>query len=283
MDFKNFLKGIVVGIGGVAPGLSGSVLLVIFGLYQKTINAIGTIFKDFKKNVCFLIPLFLGFGVGVLLFSKVVNFLLNNFEAPTRFAFLGLILGTLPLFWKEVKKEGFNKKYYIAIVAGLIVGILLFYFNANLFPVVTEPNLFQSVILGVAVAGSSIVPGVDSAAILSSLGLYELYVESVAELNFAILIPAGVGLGLGVLVISFIVNKLIKHCYTLTFSIIFGLFLSIIPKVLNGSCIEGFNIGSIFFVIFGFLFSLYFGDIQNNNEKIKNFFWKIKEKKSVKE
>ena len=283
MDFKNFFKGIIVGIGGVAPGLSGSVLLVIFGLYQKTINAIGTIFKDFKKNVCFLIPLFLGFGVGVLLFSKVVNFLLNNFEAPTRFAFLGLFLGTLPLFWKEVKKEGFSKKYYIAIVAGLIVGILLFYFNANLFPVVTEPNLFQSVILGVAVAGSSIVPGVDSAAILSSLGLYELYVESVAELNFAILIPAGVGLGLGVLVISFIVNKLIKHCYTLTFSIIFGLFLSIIPKVLNGSCIEGFNIGSIFFVIFGFLFSLYFGDIQNNNEKIKNFFGKIKEKKSVKE
>ena len=283
MDFKNFFKGIIVGIGGVAPGLSGSVLLVIFGLYQKTINAIGTIFKDFKKNVCFLIPLFLGFGVGVLLFSKVVNFLLNNFEAPTRFAFLGLILGTLPLFWKEVKKEGFSKKYYIAIVAGLIVGILLFYFNANLFPVVTEPNLFQSVILGVAVAGSSIVPGVDSAAILSSLGLYELYVKSVAELNFAILIPAGVGLGLGVLVISFIVNKLIKHCYTLTFSIIFGLFLSIIPKVLNGSCIEGFNIGSIFFVIFGFLFSLYFGDIQNNNEKIKNFFCKIKEKKSVKE
>ena len=283
MDFKNFFKGIIVGIGGVAPGLSGSVLLVIFGLYQKTINAIGTIFKDFKKNVCFLVPLFLGFGVGILIFSKIVNFLLNNFEAQTRFAFLGLILGTLPLFWKEVKKEGFNKKYYIAIVAGLIVGILLFYFNANLFPVVTEPNLFQSVILGVAVAGSSIVPGVDSAAILSSLGLYELYVESVAELNFAILIPAGVGLGLGVLVISFIVNKLIKHCYTLTFSIIFGLFLSIIPKVLNGSCIEGFNIGSIFFVIFGFLFSLYFGDIQNNNEKIKNFFWKIKEKKRVKE
>ena len=279
MDFKNFLKGIVVGIGGVAPGLSGSVLLVIFGLYQKTINAIGTIFKDFKKNVCFLFPLFLGFGVGILLFSKIVNFLLNNFEAPTRFAFLGLILGTLPLFWKEVKKEGFNKKYYIAILLALVVGILLFYFNANLFPVITEPNLFQSVILGVAVAGSSIVPGVDSAAILSSLGLYELYVESVAELNFAILIPAGVGLGLGVLVISFIVNKLIKHCYTLTFSIIFGLFLSIIPKVLNGSCIEGFNIGSIFFVIFGFLFSLYFGDIQNNNEKIKNFFGKLKKKR----
>mgnify|MGYP002535152246 CR=1 FL=1 len=46
-----FLKGLIVGIGGIAPGLSGSVLLVIFGLYQKTINAIATLFKDFKKNI----------------------------------------------------------------------------------------------------------------------------------------------------------------------------------------------------------------------------------------
>ena len=52
-----FLKGLIVGIGGIAPGLSGSVLLVIFGLYQKTINAIATLFKDFKKNILFLIPL----------------------------------------------------------------------------------------------------------------------------------------------------------------------------------------------------------------------------------
>lgn len=278
MSLINFLKGIIVGIGGVAPGLSGSVLLVIFGLYQKTINAIGTIFKDFKKNVCFLVPLFLGFGVGILIFSKIVNFLLNNFEAQTRFAFLGLVLGTIPLFYKEVKKEGFNKKYYIVIAISAIAGLSLFFFNENLFPTVTEPNLFQSVLLGVAVAGSSIVPGVDSAVILSSLGLYELYVSSVAELNFAILIPAGIGLGIGALVISFIINKLIKNCYTMTFSVIFGLFLSIIPNVLNESCISGFNIGSIFIVLIGFAFSFYLGDIENNNNRIKKLVGKFKSK-----
>ena len=69
-----FLKGLIVGIGGIAPGLSGSVLLVIFGLYQKTINAIATLFKDFKKNILFLIPLCLGFGIGAIIFSKIVNF-----------------------------------------------------------------------------------------------------------------------------------------------------------------------------------------------------------------
>ena len=47
----NFLKGIIAGIGGVAPGLSGSVLLIICGLYQKTLDTLGTLFNNFKKNV----------------------------------------------------------------------------------------------------------------------------------------------------------------------------------------------------------------------------------------
>lgn len=275
----NFLKGIIVGIGGIAPGLSGSVLLVIFGLYQKTINAMGTLFKDFKKNISFLVPLFMGFGVGVLLFSKIVDFLLNNYEMYTRFAFLGLIIGTIPLFYKEVKKEGFNNKYYILMAISLVFGTILFNFNKGLFPTVTNPNFFQSVILGFAVAGSSIVPGVDSAVILSSLGLYEIYVSSMANLDFAVLIPAAFGLGIGVLVISFIVNALIKKYYTTTFSIIFGLFLAIIPSVLNESCILGFNTSSVISImiaIIGFGVSYFLGDIKENSIKIKQLFKSIR-------
>lgn len=117
---KTLLKGIIVGIGGIAPGLSGSVLLVILGLYQKALNAISTLFKNFKKNIAFLIPLIIGFGIGVLIFSKVVDFFLNNFEMQTRFTFLGLVLGTIPLFFKEVKRNGFSKKIlYIYSCGGL--------------------------------------------------------------------------------------------------------------------------------------------------------------------
>ena len=275
----NFFKGIIVGIGGIAPGLSGSVLLVILGLYQKAINAIGTLFKDFKNNVKFLFPLVLGFGVGVIIFSKIVDFLLGNYEMYTRYAFLGLVLGTIPLFYKEVKKEGFKKKYYIYIIIAAILGLSVFFFNKNLFPAVTNPNLFQSVSLGVAVAGSSIVPGVDSAVILSSLGLYELYVSSIADFNLSILIPAGFGLVIGALVISFIINKLIKRFYTATFSIIFGLFLSIIPNVLNGSCVLGWNANSVISIIIcilGFGVSYFLGDIKGNIEKFKKLINKIR-------
>lgn len=272
---KTLLKGIIVGIGGIAPGLSGSVLLVIFGLYQKTINAISTLFKNFKKNIMFLIPLILGFGIGVLIFSKAVDFFLNNFEIQTRFTFLGLVLGTIPLFFREVKKEGFSKKYYIFIATAACVGIALFSLNKGAFPQIENPNLFQSVLLGIAVAASSIVPGVDSAVILSTFGLYELYVSSLANLNFSVLIPAGIGLVIGAFAISIIMNTLVKNFYTATFSIIFGLFISIIPSVLNERCTLAWNIDSIISILFfilGFIISFYLSDVQKNNKRIKKLF-----------
>ena len=109
---KNFIKGIIVGFGGVSPGLSGSVLMVIFGLYEKVVSSIGSIFKKFKENLLFLFPILSGCVVGVLAFSKLIDFLLEKFPMQTRYTFLGLILGTLPLFYKEVRKNGFSKKYY---------------------------------------------------------------------------------------------------------------------------------------------------------------------------
>lgn len=275
---KNFFKGLVAGIGGIAPGLSGSVLLVILGLYERTVNAIGTLFKNFKTNIKFLLPLLMGLGIGILLFSKVVDFLLENYEFQTRYAFLGLILGTIPLFYREVRKNGFRKRYYLVIVAAAAVGFFLFGFNRHLFPTVTEPNLAQSVLLGVAVAGSSIVPGVDSAAIMSAFGLYELYVSSLADFNLQILIPAAGGLIVGALAISFVMNLLIRKAYTGTFSVIFGMFLAIIPTVvMEPNCtITSLPMGlaAIGFALAGMILSLYLGDIKGNNARIAKLFSK---------
>ena len=105
---------------------------------------------------------------------------------------------------------------------------------------------------------------------------------SIADFNLSILIPAGVGLVIGVLVISFIMNKLIKRFYTVTFSVIFGLFLSIIPNVLNESCGLGFNLNSvisIILVVIGFAFSYFLGDVKENAKKLKQWFKKFKNPK----
>ena len=263
-----FFKGIIVGLGGVAPGLSGSVLLIIFGLYQKTLDALGSLLTNFRKNLRFLAPLVAGMFLGVLLFSKAIDFFLNTYEMPTRFCFLGLILGTLPMVWKEVTKEGFSKGYYGVIALAAIAGTWFFTVNPNAFPQVTDPTLLQKLLLGVAVAATAIIPGVDPAVFLSTLGFYEMYVGALANLELGILIPMVGGLAIGAVAISFAMSWLFKRFYTASYSVIFGIFLSMIPNMLTADCVLGWNAASALAVavlILGFLISRYLGDLEKHN------------------
>ena len=192
-------------------------LLIIFGLYRQTLDAFGSLLKDFKKNIKFLLPLVCGMLIGVLLFSKIVNFSLANYEMPTRFCFLGLIVGTLPMVWKEVRKEGFSLWHYPIILAAAGLGFWFFLVNPNAFPQITTPTLLQSVLLGVAVALTAIVPGVDPAVFLSTLGFYEMYVSALASLNFSILIPMAGGVAVGAVAISYGMSLLFKSATPLLF------------------------------------------------------------------
>lgn len=274
---RNFIKGMIAGVGGIAPGLSGSVLMVLLGVYERTIHALGTLLKDFKKNMYFLIPLLLGMVCGVLLFSKVVDYLLHHFQFQTRYTFLGLVIGTIPLFYKQVGKQGFHNKYYWVMLCSIVAGFLLFGLNDHLFAPVRDPNFFQSLLLGVTVAASSIVPGIDSAVILSTLGFYEMYVGALADFDLTILLPAALGLLMGAIAISALMNMLLKKAYTITFSILFGLFISIIPNMLNESCAISSPTQAVVAALFagsGCLISYYLGDVRGNNRKIKAMFAK---------
>ena len=283
--FLTLIKGIVVGLGAITPGLSGSVLLVIFGLYQRALNAISTIFKNFKKNLIFLIPLALGIGSGMLLFSGIARYFLANFEMQTRFTFLGLVVGTLPLFIREVTKEKkaegkkFPKRYIFLILAATTAGLLMSYVGGVGFPEIESPNILQSVLLGLVVAASYIIPGVDSAVILNYFGMYNTWINMLHLGNLKIdgfilkqALPTGVGLIIGVLLISSLINFLLKRYYTITFSVIFGLFISIIPKLLNESCVLGFDgktAVSLILMTIGFIFSFFLSDLENNLKKLK--------------
>jgi putative membrane protein len=272
---ERFLKGIIVGLGGVAPGLSGSVLLIIFGLYQKTLEALGTLLVDFRKKIRFLLPLVCGMFLGVLLFSKLIDFLLAEHEMPTRFCFLGLILGTVPMVWKEVRKEGFSPKFYMVILLAAVFGTWMFTVNAGNFPQVTDPTLLQCILLGVAVAATAIIPGVDPAVFLSSLGFYEMYVGALADFNTGILVPMVIGLALGAVGISFVMSSLFRRFYTTSYSVIFGIFLSMIPNMLSDKCVLSFNGASALslgLLVLGFLVSYYLGDIQGNDARLRAIF-----------
>ena len=276
-----FLKGIFVGIGGVSPGLSGTVLLIIFGLYQQTLEALAKLFSDFRKHIRFLLPLLAGMLLGVLLFSKLIDFCLEAYEMPTRFCFLGLILGTVPAVWREVRKKGFYGWCWPLILLAALGGTLLFTVNGEGFPQVTEPNLLQKLLLGVAVAATAIVPGVDPAVCLSSLGLYEVYVNALAELDLRILLPMALGVAVGAVGISAVINWLFGRFYTVSYCVIFGMFLSMIPNMLTVECIPGLDGAtavSLILAVLGFALSWYLGDIRRNTQRLRKFWEKYRKR-----
>ena len=128
-----------------------------------------------------------------------------------------------------------------------------------------------------AVAATAIVPGVDPAVFLSTLGFYEMYVSALANLELSILIPMAGGLTVGAVAISFGMSWLFRRFYTASFSVIFGIFLSMIPNMLTEDCIlswNGISVVSVAVLILGFLVSWYLGDLPAHNAWLKARFVK---------
>src|SRR5690625_3791444 len=96
MEWKNIYRGMIMGISDVVPGVSGGTIAVILGIYDRLIAAINGVFtKEWRKHLAFLIPLAIGVGLAIFLFSHLMNWLLENYERPTFYFFLGLIIGIL--------------------------------------------------------------------------------------------------------------------------------------------------------------------------------------------
>ena len=115
MDFiQRFFKGFVIGSGAILPGISSGVLCVIFGIYQSMIEAILGIFKDFKKNFCFLFPLGIGGVIGMVLFGDVI------FGMNMGFA-ISLTMVADSIDYMELKNQKKKTSKYIEIKVFLLV------------------------------------------------------------------------------------------------------------------------------------------------------------------
>ena len=122
-------------------------------------------------------------------------------------------------------------------------------------------------------AATAIIPGVDPAVFLSTLGFYEMYVAALANLDLSILIPMAGGLAAGAVAISCTMSWLFKRFYTASFSVIFGIFLSMIPNMLNETCVLGQNLQSLIslgVLVLGFALSWYLGDLPQRNARFQN-------------
>lgn len=260
MDFiSNFIKGIAIGIGAIVPGVSGGALALIFGIFERLTFAIANITKDFKKNVIFFFPIGLGGIVGVLVFSRVMNYLLNNYEVEVKYLLIGLIIGTFPLVIKEANRHGFKIKYLIPFVITLVTTVLFAILENQVINVIPEgnPGLIQLMVYGAIMGFGTIVPGISASFILMYIGAYQILLDAISTINITVLIPTGMGFGLSIILFANIVALLLKKAYGYTYYAILGFVIASIIPVFPGIAFSYKHLISLLLLVGGFYLSFY--------------------------
>ena len=98
---KKFLKGIVVGVATLVPGVSGGTMAIVLGIYDRLIHSVGSFFEDWKKNFFFLFQVGAGGLLGILLFDRMMISALEVAPYVMQFLFIGIIIGGLPVLYKR--------------------------------------------------------------------------------------------------------------------------------------------------------------------------------------
>ena len=219
-----FAKGILIGAGGILPGISSGVLCVIFGIYEKLIDSILNFFSDIRKNVRFLLPIMLGGFVGIIIFSKILQFLLYKYQLQTKSIFIGLILGGIDLLFKDIrKKEKVKIRNILYLIISLLIGISMVYLENKIgIQDNKDVSYIYLILSGILMSVGIVVPGVSSTIILMLLGIYSLYLNSVSTLYLPVLIPMIIGIIIGSLFCMKIVKYLLDKFYTQTMYSIIG-------------------------------------------------------------
>lgn len=262
--FINFLKGILVGIANLIPGVSGGTMAVSVGIYDKLISCIGNFFKNFKKtfkeNMLFLIPIGLGSVFGIIAFSKLLKFLLEHYEMQTCFTFIGLILGSIPFIFNNANKKGFRKKFLISFLISFAFGSALSILEIlgitgnEITNFSTDPlTLIIIILYGFIAAISMVIPGISGSFILLLLGVYSAVLGAVSSLNFLVLIPFAIGVILGIIISTKLLDYLLKHFYGYTYYAILGFIFGSIPSIFPGFTFNLSGLFSIILLIVGFI------------------------------
>lgn len=252
---KSCLLGIAIGAGAILPGISSGVLCVIFGMYEKLLNSVLGFFKNVKENTKFLLPIIFGVGIGVILFGNLLVYLFEAYPLCTKFSFIGLILGSLPALLKTANsKKGFRLRNCLFLVVCFLLTLPLLWIENNLHLENSFENTnflylcFSGFIMSIGV----VVPGVSSSVLLMILGTYQTYLGAIASIQFAVLIPMGIGLIIGGFLFLKLIQFCLEHYFSQTYYSVIGFVLGSVLILYTPVSFDFTGISAIVFLLLSF-------------------------------
>ena len=279
---KLILKGMVMGIANIIPGVSGGTMAVSMGIYDRFIHCLTHLFKEFKESLKFLIPLFIGIGIALVGLSFIIEPAFEHFPLQTSCLFIGLIVGGLPAICKKVKGKGVKVSYIIPflIFFAIVVGMAVLGEHegnaADLsFGLWSVIKLF---LVGIIASATMVIPGVSGSMMLLLLGYYNPIISSIKNFVTAlvsfdvqgilqgcgVLVPAGLGIVVGIFAIAKLIEVIFEKFPTQAYWAIIGLIVASPIAVLLSVGISTVTIWSVLvsivtFVV-GFVIAMKLGD-----------------------
>ncbi len=235
---KTFIIGIILGVANVIPGISGATMAVSLNVFDKLINAINI--NKWKDHLNFLAPLCVGAILGIFAFSNVILTLKNNYPLAVNFAFIGIILGSLPSIFKKALGKDKKVKLLNSLLCIFAFGIMItFSYLEQIFMPNDEANIWEDnyrllfillLISSSIAAMAMVIPGISGSLIMLILGIYPVVMEGISTLDFYILLPVFIGSLIGIIIgIAIIKKALLYFPQALYFSILGLVAGSVIP------------------------------------------------------
>ncbi|MBQ63378.1 MAG: DUF368 domain-containing protein [Gammaproteobacteria bacterium] len=231
--------GMVMGAAEVVPGVSGGTIAFISGIYERLINAIkqftpylilrlkdeGLISTWHSVDATFLLVLFSGMGVSILIFASAVSYLLHNEPIAIWSFFFGLVLVSTLVVSREL--ESFAVEAGIGIGIGVVIGVVI----TQLVPIALEPTPLMLFVGGSIAVCAWILPGLSGSFILLLLGLYSFVIDAIKSFDLLNLAFLGLGMVIGLVSFSKLLSRLFARFRNETLSLLLGFMLGSLAKL----------------------------------------------------
>lgn len=235
----NFISGILIGTCMILPGVSGSVIAIMLGIYDEIILLICSKEANFNK-IKKLFPIALGIIIGIFIFGKVLLFFYNEYTFYMLYIFIGLMLGSIPILKREILNRGESVNFKILSIS-LIISILLFLFPKFLnFKISGNINFFNLFFGGILYTCGKIIPGISSSFFLMILGLYNYLLTLITNPfeikidTFFHLLPFLFGVVIGTIIFIKLINFLLNNYFSKTYSGIIGFIVGSVFAIYPG-------------------------------------------------
>jgi len=249
------LKGLLTGSAMLIPGVSGGTMALVFGFYDRLVDAASNIFKDIKKNFKTLLFYLVFIGLGFVAFSGAMSWLIGKAPLPVFALFTGAVLGGFPVIYGKARASAVKPVDIIYPVIGVAVIVLLSLIPEDLLAMDGERGALWYVIMlaaGIFLAAALILPGISFSHMMLALGLYEPFTAAIKELDVLYLLPIALSVLIGVFLVVKLLDKLMKKYPKQTFLTVLGFVMASAGELLIDSVIPlvGSFLGALMALLF---------------------------------